>query len=290
MEETEGLLEHDLTPVISHPDQLDWIKRKSGIPSRRVRIHIKIDTGMGRLGLSENQIVPLIERARAIPGLELIGLMSHFAGDDPADGRSADDQMARFEKARKLIETMEIRIPLLHMANSAAILTGERAWYDMVRPGIFLYGYPPGSQSGAALQAQTVMTFKTRVLHLKRVPAGTPISYGGTYTTRRESVVAVLPVGYADGYSRAWSNRGQVLIGGRRAPVIGRVCMDMTMVDVTEIPEVRIGDEAVLIGSQGSETLSADELARQMGTIPYEILCAVSHRVPRLYHEGAGRT
>jgi alanine racemase len=156
----------------------------------------------------------------------------------------------------------------------------------MVRPGIMLYGYPPSSQSGAGISLSPVMTLKTRIMHLKRVPTGTTVSYGRTYTTRRETLIAVLPVGYADGYSRAWSNRGHVLIGGRRAPVVGRVCMDMTLVDATEIPAVRIGDEAVLIGSQGSETLSADELARQLGTIPYEILCAVSHRVPRLYREG----
>jgi len=286
-EETEALLEHDLTPVISHPDQLDWLKQKTGRMTRRIGVHIKIDTGMGRLGLLEKEIPPFIERTRSSPKIEILGLMSHFADDDLTDGRSADDQMARFENARKTIEAMEIKIPLLHMANSAAILSLERAWFDMVRPGIMLYGYPPPSLSGAAIPINPVMTLKTRIMHLKRVPAGTSISYGRTFTTRRESLIAILPVGYADGYSRAWSNRGQVLIGGRRAPVVGRVCMDMTMVDATEIPAVRMGDEAVLIGSQGSETLSADELARQLGTIPYEILCAVSSRVPRLYREGA---
>ncbi len=286
-EEAEELLEHGLTPVISHPDQLDWLRRKTDTSVRPVGIHLKIDTGMGRLGLLEKEIVPFIERARASKEIEILGLMSHFADDDLTDRRSAEDQMTRFEKARKTIEALEIKIPLLHMANSAAILSLERAWFDMVRPGIMLYGYPPPSQTGAAISLRPVMTLKTRIIHLKRVPAGTSVSYGRTYTTRRESLIAVLPIGYADGYSRAWSNRGQVLIGGRRAPVIGRVCMDMTLVDVTEIPAVRLGDEAVLIGSQGSETLSADGLARQLGTIPYEILCAVSNRVPRLYREGA---
>ena len=285
-EEAEGLLEQGLTPVISHPDQLDWLKRKTGPSVRPIGIHLKIDTGMGRLGLLEKEIVPFIERARASDEIEILGLMSHFADDDLTDRRSVDDQIARFEKARKTIEALEIKIPLLHMANSAAILSLEHAWFDMVRPGIMLYGYPPASQAGAAIPFKPVMTLKTRIIHLKRVPAGTPLSYGRTYTTRRESLIAVLPIGYADGYSRAWSNRGQVLIGGRRAPVVGRVCMDMTLADVTETPAVRLGDEAVLIGSQGSETLSADELARMLGTIPYEILCAVGHRVPRIYRDG----
>jgi alanine racemase len=286
-EETEALLEHGLTPVISYPDQLDWLRQKMGKTTRPIGVHIKIDTGMGRLGLLEKEIASFIERTRSSPKIEILGLMSHFADDDLTDCRSADDQITRFENARKAIEAMEIKIPLLHMANSAAILSLERAWFDMVRPGIMLYGYPPSAQSGAAISLRPIMTLKTRITHLKRVPTGTTVSYGRTYTTRRESLIAVLPIGYADGYSRAWSNRGQVLIGGRRAPVVGRVCMDMTMVDVTEISAVRLGDEAVLIGSQGSETLSADELARQLGTIPYEILCSVSSRVPRLYREGA---
>ena len=285
-EEIEELLEHNLTPVVSHPDQLDWLGRKTDPSARAIGIHLKIDTGMGRLGLLEKEIVPFIERARASKGIEILGLMSHFADDDLTDRRSAEDQIARFEKARETIEELEIKIPLLHMANSAAILSLERAWYGMVRPGIMLYGYPPACQPQAAIPLKPVMTLKTRIIHLKRVPAGTPVSYGRTYTTRRESLIAVLPIGYADGYSRAWSNRGQVLIGGRRAPVVGRVCMDMTMVDVTETPAVRLGDEAVLIGSQGSETLWADELARRLDTIPYEILCAVSHRVPRIYRDG----
>lgn len=287
-EETEALLEYGLTPVISHPDQLDWLRQKTEAPDRPVGIHIKIDTGMGRLGLLEREIAPFIERARSSKKIEILGLMSHFADDDLTDRPSVEDQIARFEKARNTIEAMEFKIPLLHMANSVAILSLERAWFDMVRPGIMLYGYSPSSQTVTPTRLRPVMTLKTRIIHLKRVPAGTSISYGRTFTTRRESLIAVLPIGYADGYSRAWSNRGQVLIGGRRAPVVGRVCMDMTMADVTDIPTVRLNDEAVLIGSQGSETLSADELARQLGTIPYEILCAVSNRVPRLYREGDG--
>ncbi|HET6465795.1 MAG TPA: alanine racemase [Nitrospiria bacterium] len=287
-EEAEQFLKHRLTPVIFHPDQLDSLKRLASKATRPVGIHLKIDTGMGRLGLLERELVPFIERVRAVKKIEILGLMSHFADDELTDCRSAEDQIDRFEEVQRMIESLGLKIPLLHMSNSAAIVGLKRAWFNLVRPGIVLYGYAPPSPGSDPIPIKPVMTLKTRIIHLKRVPAGTPISYGRTFTTRRESLIAVLPIGYADGYSRAWSNRGQVLIDGRRVPVIGRVCMDMTMVDVTELPTVRIGAEAVLIGAQGTEALWADALARQLGTIPYEILCAVSHRVPRHYRDGAG--
>ena len=285
-EESEGFLKHNLTPVISHPDQLEPLKRLAQKAPRPIGVHLKIDTGMGRLGLLDHEIGPFIERARAVKKIEILGLMSHFSDDELTDCRSAEDQIERFENVRRTIESLGLNIPLLHMSNSAAIVGLERAWFNLVRPGIVLYGYAPASSAVDTTPIKPVMTLKTKIIHLKRVPAGTPISYGRTFTTRRESLIAVLPIGYADGYSRAWSNRGQVLIGGRRIPVIGRVCMDMTVVDVTALPAARTGEEAVLIGAQGSESLWADELARQLGTIPYEILCAVNHRVPRLYRNG----
>jgi alanine racemase len=286
-EEAEGILQYGLTPVVSHPDQLDWLAQKIKKKARPVGIHIKVDTGMGRLGLLDKEIVPFIERARARREIEILGLMSHFADDDLTDSESSAEQVDRFMSIQRMIETLGIKIPILHMANSAAIVGLERSWFNLVRPGILLYGYAPSSPSGPALSVKPVMTLKTRIIHLKRVPAGTPIGYGRAFTTRRESLIAVLPIGYADGFSRAWSNRGRVLIGGCRAPVVGRVCMDMTLVDVTDLPPVRYGDEAVLIGSQKSQTLPADELARELGTISYEILCAVGPRVPRIYRDGA---
>ena len=285
-EEAEQFLKHRLTPVISHPDQLEPLKRTASKTTRPMGIHLKIDTGMGRLGLLERELGPFIERVSAVKKIEILGLMSHFADDELTDCRSAEDQIDRFEKVQRRIEALGIKIPLLHMSNSAAIVGLKRAWFNLVRPGIVLYGYAPPSPGLDPIPIRPVMTLKTRIIHLKRVPAGTSISYGRTFTTRRESLIAVLPIGYADGFSRAWSNRGQVLINGRRLPVIGRVCMDMTMVDVTDLPTVQIGAEAVLIGAQGTETLWADALARQLGTIPYEILCAVSHRVPRFYRDG----
>jgi alanine racemase len=283
-DEAEAILQHRLTPVVSHPDQLDWLRRHLRPGRRPVGIHLKIDTGMGRLGLLDKDIPPFIERIQARKDVVIAGLMSHFADDDLAGNPSSFEQVERFLKVLKTVESLGLKIPLLHMANSAAIVSLERSWLNMVRPGLMLYGYGPSSED--PLLIKPVMTLKTRIIQLKRVPSGTSISYGRTFTTRRESLIAVLPIGYADGYSRAWSNRGQVLIDGHRVPVVGRVCMDMTMVDVTELTSVRLGDEAVLMGLQKSAALWADELARDLNTIPYEVLCAVGHRVPRIYHNG----
>ena len=283
-EETGALLEYNLTPVVSHPTQIESLKRYREKARHPIRIHLKLDTGLGRLGLLEKDVAPFIRQAREVKGIEIQGLMSHFADEGLDDPHLADEQIGRFEKTQIAIEGMGVKTPMTHMANSAAIMGMERAWFNMVRPGIMLYGYPPSAP--AAIPLRPVMTLKTRIINLKRVAAGTPLSYGRTFTTRRDSLIAVLPIGYADGYSRAWSNRGEILIGGRRLPVVGRVCMDMTLVDVTDLPSVGMGDEAVLMGSQGSEALYADELARDLGSIPYEILCAVGQRIPRTYREG----
>ena len=285
-EEAGAIIEHGLTPVVSHPTQLESLRPLIKQLSRPLRIHIKVDTGMGRLGLSETEALPFIREASAIQGIEIQGLMSHFSDDDMTDSKRAQEQLRCFERTRKEIETLGIKIPTLHMANSAAIMGLDKSWLNMVRPGIMLYGYPPSPHADENASFKQVLTLKTRIIHLKEVRAGTSLSYGHTFTTSRPSRIAVLPIGYADGYSRAWSNRGQVLIGGRRVPVVGRVCMDMTLADVTAVPSALIGDEVILIGRQASESLWANELADQLKTNPYEILCAIGQRVHRLYGEG----
>ena len=209
--------------------------------------------------------------------------MSHFADEDLASAQIAQEQINLFSKVYEELKGEGMAVPKLHMANSAAILSLEGAWLSWVRPGITLYGYAPSRILEDVLPLKPVLTLKTRITHLRRVPAGTTISYGRTFTTRRESLIAVLPIGYADGYPRALSNRGSALIRGRRAPVVGRVCMDMLMLDVTDIPDVMMGEEAVLLGRQGEEVISAVELADQLSTIPYEILCGIGNRVPRVY-------
>jgi alanine racemase len=191
--------------------------------------------------------------------------------------------MERFETLIRTLTDQGSSIPLRHAANSASILDYPRALFTMVRPGLMMYGYDPveGNASGAALQP--VLSLVTRIFLLKKLPAGTPISYGRTFVTRRESLIATIPIGYADGFSRSLSNCGEALVRGARVPVTGRVCMDMTMLDVTEVPGVREGDEVVLIGSSGSERITAADLAAKTGTIPYEVLCGISSRVPRIF-------
>jgi alanine racemase len=297
-EQVEPLLEHGLTPVVAHHAQLEWLApaaaRREPVP-----IHLKVDTGMGRLGILPAEVPAALARIQRTPGLVLAGMMSHFSEEELGDSRAADEQLALFEKALEqarglLGGTGGSRAAraagdpapsdfLAHIANSAAIFNYPRAWLNMVRPGIILYGYLPPGIRWAGPQFEPILTLRTRLTSVKRVPAGTPISYGRTFTTKRESVIGVLPIGYADGFSRALSNHGAVLVRGRRAPIVGRVCMDMTMIDLTEVDGAAAGDTAVMIGRQGQDAITADEIARLTGTICYEVLCGIGPRIPRIY-------
>jgi alanine racemase len=218
-----------------------------------------------------------------LDGITVQGLMTHFADADLRDKRFASEQMDRFESVLKKLDSRGIAIPLRHAANSAAVLDYRRALFTMVRPGLMLYGYNPLEGEGSGADLRPVLSLVTRIVFLKRVPAGVPISYGRTFVTKRESVIATIPIGYADGYNRGLSNRGEAIVRGIRVPVAGRVCMDMTMLDVTDVPGVSEGDGVVLIGSQGNERITADDIAVQTGTISYEVLCGISSRVPRVY-------
>jgi len=242
---------------------------------------VKIDTGMGRIGLSPEEAVDFIVEAGKLPGLAVEGLMTHFADADLRDKAFAWAQMDRFESLIRSLEAKGITIPLRHAANSAAVLEYDRALLTMVRPGLMLYGYNP-LESRVSADLRPVLSLVTRVAFLKRVPAGVPISYGRTFVTNRESLIATIPLGYADGYSRGLSNKGEAIVRGARVPVAGRVCMDMTMLDVTDVPGVAEGDEVVLIGEQGNERITADDIAVRTGTIAYEVLCGISCRVPRV--------
>ena len=224
--------------------------------------------------------------------------MTHFADADLADPAYAREQVARFDAVAETVRRAGVHIPIRHAANSAAVMAAS-SWrsamggplYDAVRPGLMLYGARPGPAVGAGVDLRPVLSLTTRILLLKRVPPGTPISYGRTFVTRRESLIAVLPIGYADGYPRALSNAGRVLVRGRAAPVVGRVCMDLTMVDATDVPDAAEGDEAVVIGAQGAAAITVEEVAAGAGTIAYEILCGIGPRVPRRYLDAvsAGR-
>ncbi len=226
----------------------------------------------------------VIQQLTDLRGLDVVGLLTHFAEADAYDKSFTKVQLSRFNGLIEELKASGIEIPLLHAANSAAVIDFLPAYFNLVRPGIMLYGVLPDESLAPRLALKPVMRVMTRIIQLKKVPAGSSISYGRTHVTAKESMIATLPIGYAAGYSRALSNRGQVLIGGIRAPVIGRVCMDMTLVDVTHLPEVKLGDEVLMWGDNDSGSLSLGEVAAWANTIAYELLCSVGRSLPRLYY------
>lgn len=297
-EQAADLVDLGLSAAVSDMDHAAALDRAARRAGRVAPIHVKVDTGMGRLGFPFAEAGQSLARLTACSGLRVEGLMTHFADADLADPAYAREQMARFDAAAGAARRAGAAVPMRHAANSAALMKGPRGLaarpahptdgplYEAVRPGIMLYGCRPGPDPGG-IALRPVLALTTKISLLKRVPADTPISYGRTFVTRRESLIAVLPIGYADGYPRALSNRGVVLVRGRRAPVVGRVCMDLTMIDATDVPDATEGDDVVLIGSQGDVVLSAEEVAEAAGTIAYEILCGIGPRVPRRYLDGA---
>jgi Alr-MurF fusion protein len=251
----------------------------------RARVHVKVDTGMGRLGLRAERVSDVVEfvrTLRSLPHLEVEGLFTQIATADSADPAYALRQIERFEAVLGALAAAGLRPPLVHAANSAAIFAFPQAHYAMVRPGIAIYGLPPAEDVPLPPGFRPALAFKTQVAQVKNVPEGEGISYGATYVTTAPTRVATLPVGYADGFRRGPRNWGEVLIRGQRAPLLGRVTMDQCMVDVTHIPQVRIGDEVVLIGRQGDDELTAAAVATRLGTIHYEVVAALLARVPRV--------
>lgn len=276
----ETYLRYSLTPVIYDFKSARALSLKARSYNRILPVHIKVDTGMGRIGLRIENARQEIQKISGLRNLQLEGLMSHLTDAEITDREFTALQVRRFKDLISTLKTDNIHFKYHHIANSAAVLRLPAAHFDMVRPGIMLYGYGPARKN----ILRPVLSLKSRVMYIKKVPAGTPISYGRTFTTRRASTIATISIGYGDGYNRKLSNRGQVLINGKRAPVIGRVCMDTTMVDITNIPGVKENAEVVLIGRQGKEEISASDIADQIGTIPYEVLTSIGERPKRVYH------
>lgn len=269
--------------TLQHPDMARWVSEVATTKGVTVPVHLKVDTGMTRLGFYWETAHEEILKVLELPGLDLCCVYTHFANADLGDREFTLKQIQRFEDLHGKLSQSGVKT-CHHISNSAAILTRQTPAGCGVRPGIMLYGASPAENiPGDALKP--ILSWKCRVLQVKEVPKGTGVSYGHDFVTQRASRIATVSVGYADGYLRCLTNRGQVLIGGRRAPVVGRVTMDMTMVDVTELPQVRSGDEVVLIGRQGEGWITADEVAAWASTINYEIFCALSHRVPRYYSD-----
>lgn len=247
------------------------------------KIHVKIDTGMNRVGVNWKAADELIQKIRQLPGLEIIGLSTHFATSDEKDKQFANLQLSRFKQVIAELSDNGIEIPLKHAANSGAILDLPDAYFDMVRPGIMMYGWYPSRETSESVAIQPVMRFKTRVLHVKSIAANETVSYGRKFKAEVPTRIVTLPVGYADGYNRLLSNRGRVLINGDSFPVVGRVCMDLIHADIGENQKIKPGDEVVLWGKQGDAEISVYEICELLETIPYEVCCWVSKRVPRIY-------
>lgn len=279
-----SLLKMELTPTVFSWEAAQSLSQQAQALGKRATIHVKIDTGMGRLGLTEpREALNFLERVAALPGIILEGVYTHFATADEKDKSFARQQLRLFKNILNACKERGIHIPLKHAANSAAALELPEAHLDMVRIGIGLYGYYPSREIKREIKLLPVMSLKSRVVHLKRVSAGTPISYGRTYFAPKDTTIATVPLGYGDGYNRLFSNKGFMLVRGQKAPIAGRVCMDHTMLDIGNIPFVQVGDEVVAFGRQGQQEFNVDDAAEQLGTISYEVLCNIGSRVPRVY-------
>jgi alanine racemase len=295
--DVEALVRHDLIQTVYTLDTARAYAERIGKSGGRLKVHLKVDTGMGRLGIlpdSRRYVEPgmavsdhAVQEVTDIAGLKeltLEGIFTHFASSDSADKSFAEQQFDTFMAFLGQLKRAGLEFELRHAANSGAIIDMPHTHLDMVRAGVLLYGlYPSDEVDKSRIELTPVMTLKARIAHLKKVPAGFPVSYGMTHTTQAPTTIATVPVGYADGFNRRLSNRGHMLVRGQKAPIVGRVCMDLTMIDVGHIPGVVVEDEVVIVGRQANETITADELAGLLDTINYEITSAITARVPRVY-------
>lgn len=282
-QEAENAVAADLEIVLFRQDVAQAVAAAAHSQGKKARVHLKVDTGMGRLGLLQDEVLPFLASLKRHPQLEVMGLISHLAVAEIEDKSYTLKQLAQFTGLLAAARSQGWELPLSHIANSAATWELQEAHFGLVRPGLMLYGSAPAPHRPPPVALRPVMSFTSQVLQVKRLPPGSHISYGCTYTTTDWCRVAVVPVGYANGYSRLMSNRGEVLIRGRRAPIRGRVCMNLFMVDVSQIPGVKEGDRVTLLGTDGGERLSADELAGWAQTISYEIYLALGNANPRRY-------
>jgi len=276
-------IEHDVTCAVFDLDTAGAFNRAAQEAGRRARLHVKVNTGMNRLGLMPEAAAGAIVQMRAMDGVVVEGIFTHFARNDEPDRAYTDVQIGRFKRVLSDLEALGIAIPIRHAANSPGVLRYPEIHFDMVRPGILLHGLDPSHEVLAPSDFRPAMTLKTRVAQVQALPPGSPVSYGGTYITQGWERIAVLPIGYADGFRRKPQHWGEVLVRGRRAPIVGRVCMDQCMIDVTRLPDVRQGDEVVLIGAQGQDRIRAEDAAGRLGTNNYETVSMVMGRVPRVY-------
>ncbi len=289
--EVREFFDFKLIPVVYNVDDARSLSTEARKRNTVLHIHVKIDTGMGRIGLSGNALINDLEKIAKMQRIKITGLISHFSDADLSDKSYATVQLEKFNKAREALSRKLNRKIFSHIANSAAVLTFKDAYLDAVRPGIMLYGYSPLGQNIASIlpsehiNLMPAMKIKTKILCIRNLAPASPVSYGRTFITKRQSRIGVIPVGYADGYNRLFSNNADVLVKGRRVPVVGRVCMDLTMIDVTDIKNISEDDEVIMLGQQGKESITAYELALRAHTIPYEILTSLGSRSRKMYVE-----
>ncbi|MGA9389562.1 MAG: alanine racemase [Candidatus Sulfotelmatobacter sp.] len=289
-EETE-IVRLGLTPTVWEPWHIESLQYAASSGNVPLAVHLKVDTGMGRLGVSLDELPAVLKALTGAPHLVLEGLSTHLASSEIMDAPSVAEQERRFEEAERMVRAAGLKPSLVHMANTSALISRRETWKNMVRPGVALYGYYlPFQRAGREVSGGTlrlpvkpVLTWKTRILSMRNFAANQPLGYGGTYVTKAPARVAVLPVGYADGYNRQLSNRGRVIVRDHYAPIIGSISMDLTLVDVTGIPGISVGDEVILLGTSDGLSVDALEHARLANSSPYEILCNISKRVPRRY-------
>lgn len=280
----EAVVREELRPAISCCEQAQALSQEAMRQGKTAAFHFAVDTGMSRIGFQvTEEAADICAKIAKLPGLQAEGLFSHFATADTKNLERTRKQAELFDRFDKMLKMRGVEIPLRHLDNSAGIMHFG-CHYDMVRAGIALYGlYPSEEVDKTLLPLKPAMSWHTEVIHVKTLEPGREVSYGGTYVTEKPTVVATIPVGYADGYRRSLSNRFYVLIRGKRAPILGRVCMDQFMVDVTDIPGVQVGTGVVLMGTDGQETISAEEIAEAAGSFHYEQVCDLSCRVARVY-------
>ena len=290
--EEEEIVRLGLTPTVWEAWQLHALEKaaaRMGVAEHR--IHLKVDSGMGRLGARMEELPSLVAVLKSCPHLRMEGLSTHLASSEVLDEPSVGQQLKVFSEARQFLASLGLQPQFVHVANTSAVVSRRETWNSMVRPGLALYGYYLPFQragrdvggSALRLKVEPVLTWKTRILSLRDAAANQALGYGGTYTTKARTRIAVLPVGYADGYNRQLSSRGRVIVREHYAPIVGRISMDLTLVDVTGIDGVDVGDEVILLGASDSLSVDAQEHAEIAGTIPYEILCNISKRVPRRF-------
>ena len=293
-DEVADLVRHNFATILCTPHLAQALAKEAEKQGKTVNVHIKVDTGMNRLGVLPENLLPLIKTINNLPTLKLEALSTHFSSADDKDRSITTQQIELFQKTLSELQKAGVTMPpLTHLANTSALFRFPESRSKMVRPGLILYGALPSPILNSVVEEicqkenlqnfQPVMQWKSKIILLKSVQKGQPLSYSRKYFTPRDSVIATLPIGYADGLHRNLSNNMEVLIRGKRVPQVGTICMDMILIDVTEVPDVQMGDEVVIFGKQGEEEITVEELAKRSNTIPYEILCNVGKRVPRVY-------